>query len=500
MFDLFQSPAKKKELRAYQADALQTLKNSILAGNRRIVLVLPTGAGKTLIAAKIVEGALSKGGQVVFTAPMISLIDQTIAAFESEGLTDIGVIQADHPRTNARAAVQVASVQTLVRRDQMPTASVVLIDEAHVYSKAVVDWMDAEPNLIFVGLTATPGRKGMAQEWQDIVVGTTTRQLIDAGYLSQFTVYAPSEPDLSGVKIVAGEYQAKGAQEVMEASGLVGDILQNYILHGEGRPTLGFGMTVAHAKRMAEEFTDAGIPSAYVEARTDTLERKALQQQFKDGKLQVIWSVRTMTTGVDLPVSGIIDAAPTRSAMLHQQKIGRGLRVNEGTEDLKIWDHAGNTLRLGFVDELDWSELRDGTRETKERERKEPLPKKCQDCANVMPPKCKECPVCGAAQQPPSGWIETEDGDLVPINREVGARDMSQADKSGFYSELLGVAKDRGYNPGWAFHKYKEKFGIQPANTFPKLAKQPSAKVLSWVRSRQIAYAKSKSKEASHAN
>lgn len=491
MNSLFAIPAKK-QLRPYQSDAIARLRQSLARGNRRVVLVLPTGGGKTLVASHIVAGALAKGGKAVFTAPMVTLIDQTIEAFEGEGLTHIGAIQADHPRTNWSAPVQVASVQTLVRRDQMPEASIVLVDECHVFSQAIVDWMAERPDLFFVGLSATPGRSGMKAEWQDLIVGTTTRQLIDLGYLSQFTVYAPTEPDLSGVKIVAGEYQAKGAAEVMEDRGLVGDILQNYIMHGEERPTLGFAVNVAHAKRMAEEFTAAGIPSAYVEARTDTLERRAVQSQFRRGDIRVIWSVRTMTTGVDLPVSGIIDAAPTRSAMLHQQKIGRGLRVNQGTEDLKIWDHAGNTLRLGFVDELDWSELKGGSREVKEREKTDPLPKKCQGCNNVMPPKCKECPNCGAEQQPPSGWMETEEGDLVPINREVAGREASMAEKQAWYSQLLGIAQEQGKKPGCAYYQFKEKFGVYPSGQLKKHATTPTPAVRSWVKSRAIAYAKRK--------
>lgn len=354
--------------------------------------------------------------------------------------------------------------------------------------------MEAEPELIFVGLSATPGRKGMAGEWDDLVVGVTCRDLIDMGFLSQFTVYAPNDPDMSGVKIVAGEYQSKGAAEVMEDRGLVGDILQNYILHGEDRPTLGFGVSVSHAKRMADEFTNAGIPSAYVEARTDTLERRALQDQFRRGDLRVIWSVRTMTTGVDLPVSGIIDAAPTRSAMLHQQKIGRGLRVNEGTEDLKIWDHAGNTLRLGFVDELDWSQLKGGTREAKEVDRKDTLPKKCQECANVMPPKVKQCPQCGHEAKPPNGWVETEDGDLVPINRVVSGKEYSVSEKQQWYGELIGMARERGKKPGMAYYQFKEKFGVFPSTQFDKTPRVPSAKVRAWVKSRAIAYAKAKEK------
>ena len=302
-----------KALRPYQADAISKVRDSIRQGKRKVVLCLPTGAGKTVVAGAIVRGALAKGGRAVFTAPMISLIDQTLASFEAEGLGPLGAMQAQHPRTDPTAPVQVASIQTLDRRTRqsLPDASVVLVDEAHIRANVVRRWMKERPDLVFVGLTATPGRAGMASEWDDLVVGVTVRELIDQGFLSRFAVYAPSTADLSGVRVVKGEYDPKGAEAAMEEGGLVGDILDNYVRRGEGRPTLGFAVSVAHAVRMAREFTEAGIPSAYVDHTTDTLERQAIARQFRRGDLRVIWSVRTMTTGVDLPVSGIIDAAPT---------------------------------------------------------------------------------------------------------------------------------------------------------------------------------------------
>jgi len=181
--------------------------------------------------------------------------------------------------------------------------------------------------------------------------------------------------------------------------------------------------------------------------------------------------------------------------MLHTQKIGRGLRVNEGTEDLKIWDHSGNTLRLGFIDELDWSELKSGAREEVEVEKKEPLPKNCQQCMMVMPPKTKICPKCGHAQKPPSGWVETADGELIPINREVGVKDLSMAEKERFYRELIGIRRETGKKDGMAYYKYKERFGIFPSNKFNKTPLDPTLKTRSWVKSKQIAYAKRKEKE-----
>jgi DNA repair protein RadD len=96
----------------------------------------------------------------------------------------------------------------------------------------------------------------------------------------------------------------------------------------------------------------AGIAAGYCDAWTDCVERRMLERQFRSGEIKVVCSVRTLTTGIDWPVSCIIDAAPTKSEILHVQKTGRGLRINPGTEDLLVLDHAGNSLRLGLVTDI----------------------------------------------------------------------------------------------------------------------------------------------------
>ena len=169
------------------------------------MLQAPTGFGKTLTAAHIIQRALDKGHAVIFTVPALSLIDQTVAALEAEGIDCVGVMQADHERTDASQPVQVCSVQTIARRTK-PSAGLVLIDEAHLSFKAIHEWM-ADPawaRVPFVGLSATPWTKGLGKHYDDLIVAATTASLIAQGYLSKFIVYAPSEPDL-----VSGEHRCR---------------------------------------------------------------------------------------------------------------------------------------------------------------------------------------------------------------------------------------------------------------------------------------------------
>src|ERR1700732_2231094 len=129
-----------RTLRLYQETALDLLRGSLRTGHRRPILQLPTGSGKTRIAAEIVLGSPSKERRAIFVVPRISLIEQTVAAFEREGIWNIGVLQGRHFRTNLNAPVQIASAQTLARRD-IPKADVVVINECHLQYKSITEWI-----------------------------------------------------------------------------------------------------------------------------------------------------------------------------------------------------------------------------------------------------------------------------------------------------------------------------------------------------------------------
>ena len=315
-FEAQQDQASKKELRPHQVRAIDMLRQSLARKNRRVVMQGPTGFGKTLVASKIIDLARAKGNRVIFTAPAISLIDQTVTAFEREGIDGIGVMQANHPRTDRFAPVQIASVQTLARRE-IPDASLIIVDECHIRSAAIESLMDERQDVFFVGLSATPWARGMGLRWQDLVIPTTIGELIGQGFLSQFVAYAPDVPDLSGVKVQGGDYVESGLEAVMGDAALMGSVVETWLSRGENRPTLCFAVNRAHAADLQASFERQGIATGYVDANTDMVERERINRKFRDGEIKIICSVRTMTTGVDLPVSCIIDAAPTKSEMLH---------------------------------------------------------------------------------------------------------------------------------------------------------------------------------------
>ncbi len=485
MLDLFQNKPQPKALRPHQERAIALLRQSLARGSKRTVVAMPTGAGKTITAANVIKGALSKGNRVIFTAPAVSLIDQTVTAFEAEGIPDIGVMQANHPRTNPLAQVQVASVQTLARRD-IPSASLVIVDECHIRAEVIETLMDERADVFFIGLSATPWAKGMGNRWQDLVTPVTIADLIEQGFLSKFTAYAPDVPDLSGVKVRLGEYVESGLEAVMGDAKLMGSVVSTWLERGEDRPTLCFGVNRAHAAELAAQFERNGIATAYVDAHTDRIEREVINARFRAGEIRVICSVRTMTTGVDLPVSCIIDAAPTKSEMLHVQKIGRGLRVNPGTEDCIILDHAGNSLRLGLVTDIHHTTL-DNTQPGEKQERKasaEKLPKPCSKCETLH--VGKTCPACGHERKPVSG-VDAAEGDLVEITGKKAP--ASLAEKARFWGMALWVDRERGKSGRLAKGLYKGKFGVWPKGLGYEFI-PPDRAFISYEKSRRIAYAK----------
>jgi hypothetical protein len=488
------------ELRDYQQQTIDQLRQSLQAGKKRPVVQAPTGAGKTIIAAAIVNMARKRGKKVIFAVPFLSLINQTVERFFQNSIFEVGVMQGDHGMTNPNMPVQVCSVQTLARRN-IPKADLVIVDECHNMFKLYDQWMN-DPDwkdVPFIGLTATPWAKGMgkAGRWDDLIVCTTTADLIAKKTLSDFRVFAPAHPDLSGVQIVAGDYKIDQLASVMDRATLVADIIKTWLQRANGRPTVAFCVDRTHAKHVEQQFLASGVAAAYMDAFTKIDERDAIVARFKTGEVKVLCNVGVLTTGFDADVRCIILARPTKSEILYTQMIGRGLRQADGKDHCLILDHSDTTLKLGFVTDIHHDSLDDGTANRKTRTKSAPLPKECPQCTFLRPPRVSQCPACGFKPERTS-QIECEEGDLYEIDRDrKAARKLPIEEKKRVYAELLRHAFLRGYKNGWAYHAYKERFGVGPASSFSNIpSTEISQETQNWITYRNIRQAKSKGKAA----
>ncbi|WP_323012915.1 DEAD/DEAH box helicase [Devosia sp.] len=487
-----------RPLREHQSEAIRLLRLSLAKGNKRPMLQAPTGFGKTLLGAAITQMALDKGNRVCFTVPAVSLIDQTVEAFRAEGITDIGVIQADHPGTDSMARVQVASVQTLSRR-MFPGTDLVIVDEAHQAYKTVFQWMANNPKLPFVGLSATPWTKGLGKHYDDLIIAATTADLIERGYLSKFRVYAPTHPDLTGVRTRAGDYAEDDLAEAMSKPQLTADIVSTWMRLGENRPTLCFAVNRAHAKFLKEEFERAGARTGYVDAYTTRDERQQLAEDFQAGRVKVVVNVGVLTTGVDWDVRCLILARPTKSEILFTQIIGRALRTAEGKADALILDHSDTTLRLGFVTDIHHETLDTGRKkESSSGQRAKPVkaPKECPSCAYLKPAGVHACPSCGFAPEKIEE-VETIEGELAQVKGKP--KTFDKATKQRWWSGLLWYVDTRGKSRGWASHTYKDKFGVWPRDLFDH-AIEPDGEVRNFVKHKAIRWAKGQAKKQEQAH
>lgn len=485
-----------RSLRFDQLEILNEVTEAIDSGLRRLVVQAPTGYGKTIVASELLRSYLDQDKRVLFVVPAISLVNQSVEVFQSQGLDDVGVMQAYHEMTDWRMPLQVASVQTLSRRT-LPKADIVLLDEIHWFHKFYGKWMldIAWKDVPFIGLSATPWTKGLGAWFQKLIIASTTRELIDEGILSEFQVFAPSHPDLRNVRSLGGDYREDDLERAMDQRHLVADIVETWLKLGGQRPTFCFCVNRSHAKHVQEQFLASGVSCGYQDAYTKDTERKLLKAAFHSGEVKVVCSVGTMIVGIDWDVRCIIWACPTKSEIKFVQGSGRGLRTANGKDYCLFLDHSDNHLRLGFVTDILHENLNDGTKPVSAKTDNIRLPKECPQCHYLKPPKTLECPSCGFKTKPVSDVV-VEKGELVPLSRQKknGQGDLFQEPET--YAGLLWWANYKGYQRGYAYHKFVEIFGHPPTglNVTPS---PPDMRLSKWIRSRQIAWAHSKRRTGS---
>ena len=296
------------QLRDYQIKAIDDLAATVKRGNRRPILVMPTGSGKTVVAKEIIDRTVAKGNRVLVLAPRRELVYQT-----SDHLARAGIEHAMYMAGEERrvmAPVQVASIPTLYRRMKdgrgvPPLANLVIVDEAHLSIAASTQAVLNEySNCVIIGLTATPARgdgRGLGEVYDDLVFGPSVKDLTDQGHLVPVRYYAPSKPDLDGVKIQMGDYNAKQLGERMNEPTLIGDVVTNWLRICPDRSTVVFSVNIAHSLALCQEFERMGVDAAQLDATTPLDDRKEIIRKLHTGDIQVVTNCDVLTYGVDIP-------------------------------------------------------------------------------------------------------------------------------------------------------------------------------------------------------
>lgn len=490
------STAVAFEDRAYQSDAILRVRRLFAAKKRRVLLVAPTGSGKTIMASRIIALALAMGTRVTFLTHRKELIEQTVKKLRALGIR-VGIIKAGYA-PDPLAPVQVASIQTLIRRD-LPDGGFLIIDEAHHASSD--SYRKIAANYRFVlGLTATPWRtdgRGLGDDFDDVVLAATPEELRRDGYLVDAECIQYASPDLKGIRLTEeGDYSPKMLQLLVDRQELQGDVVREYQLHGNGEPGIVFPASVEASQRVVSLFNATGFEARHVDGHTPPFERDDILKRFTTGQLQILSSCGVLTEGFDAPIASVcMIARPTQSLSLFLQMIGRVLRPHPGKTRALIHDHAGNFLRphLGLpYDERDYTLTADRKRSTTAQHMA------CPMCSFVVPIAATECPKCGGLLRAPVVPTERREmrqrPEAVRLNMaqiraaraQQGLRDMSDADlariatasryrKCAEYLRLRNMCAARGFPPHLAAKFYAETFQAPPDFTPEELARTTAA-------------------------
>lgn len=465
-------------LRDYQDDAVGNVRLALRKHNR-VILVLSTGAGKTIVFSYIARAVAENGKKVLILAHRDQLIKQASSKLRDYDVQH-GIIMAGFT-PNVKALVQVGSVQTLVRRlhNIKFEPDLIVIDEAHLsaatsYLKILEKW----PNAKVLGVTGSPVRldnKPLGREhggvYDFMVKGASMGNLISRKFLVRPVVYgSEQELDLSGIKTSMGDYKTDALASVVDKPKITGDAVAQYQKICPGAPAVAWCVTIAHATHVAEAFNENGIKAVMLCGEHDGPYRDKVLKALDTGEIQVVTFVGILVEGVDCPaISAIILLRPTLSLASYLQVVGRGLRPYtspNGTvkKVCHVLDHGSLWRRHGFADQerewsLDWGEKKKGKKKPKEAPVDIVQCPKCYLCHEPLP----ICPGCGHVYEVKARKLEQVDGELVEITQEMAEKLQNQKKKKAqvgqaqSLEDLQRIAAERGYKPSWAQHVYESR-------------------------------------------
>lgn len=459
------------KLRSYQQETIDRIYQSMRSGHRRIVVQQPPRTGKTVIMAEIARKTTVKGNRVMFIIHRKEVLEQAIKTFKLQSV-DMNL-------------ATMGMVQTLTRRiNQLDKPQLILVDEAHhALAKSYLNILDAFPKAYVLYFTATPIRTGHDQLDQiadDIVTGKSIKWLTNHHFLAPFHYYGLGDIDRSKLRKSNGDYSSESMDQAISHE-IYGHIVEQYQRLAKGKQAVVYCHSIESAKKITQQFEQAGITAAEVDGNTEVALRDELVQKFRDQKLTILANVNLFTEGVDLPnVDCVIMARPTSSLALYLQFSMRCLNPREGKTAIII-DHVDNFLTFGLPNnDRNWSEaiVTKDKRKAKSSTENGPAIAQCNYCFGTfyrdqIVDDC--CPLCGHELKKETKDYKIVNVDLQEIkeNQAVNHRKAmikkilsdqvmaNVADKSvgqlHTLKEFQAYAKLHSYSPGWAWYQFNNR-------------------------------------------
>lgn len=441
-------------LREYQTKLMQDVFAAWNSGARNVLMVSPTGSGKTHTKTAIAKHAGVVTCNIAHRQELVLQISCSLAKFGlyHNVIAPVGVVRFCAQRhsklygrsfINQDADAAVGSVQTFLRRQERLATFINRtrlwdIDEGH-HALPDNQWgkcVDLFKNAYGLGVTATPlraDRKGLDGVYDTMIVGPTMRDLINQGHLSEYKIYCPQESiDLANVRTGSGgDYVKKELDDASDRSTIVGDVVQQYLKLAAGKRGLTFAVNLKAAQEITNAYNAAGVPAAFVSGDTPDKIRTEALDRLERGDLKQIVNVDLFGEGMDCPALEVISMGrPTASYGLYVQQFGRVLRTADDKTHGMVIDHVGNVVRHGLPDApRQWSlTAPEGNRKGSTDPDVIGL-KACTECYRPYERHRTACPYCGAVPVP-AGRSEPKmvDGDLVEMTPEVLAKMRGEID------------------------------------------------------------------------
>jgi len=440
-------------LRDYQEEIIEKARSAFRNGKKAPILVLPTGAGKTICFSYMAKEAVKRGKKVMILVHRQELVYQTAEKLDFFGL-EYGIISPEFPHNDSH--VQIAMVQTLAKRlDKTEKPDLLIIDECHhstsITYKTIILWA----NCLVLGVTATPCRldgNGLGSIFDEIEVGITVQDLIDRKYLSDYKYYGfPVKKDLiKNMRVKMGEYTKETAESI--STSVIGDVVGQWEEKSGKQPTIVFCSTVAGAENVAQKFLDAGYNFQSIDGKMDRNYRKSIIKGLADGTIQGVTSCDVISEGTDIPVAGCaILLRKTASTSLFLQQVGRVLRPVEDKTAVIIDMVANYQEHDSPSKERDWS-LDSKVKSKKKKEDKEPV-YMCEECYAIWEKEDGNiCPECG--------WVVPDKKRKemsVDVTLDYGLIDFSKSLKNQklFQNSFKMYCRAIGKKDGFAYYTWK---------------------------------------------
>jgi len=439
-----------------------------LSGPDRLFLLGDfTVTHNTVIFAYLVSRMASRGVRSNIMVHRQELLDQvgdTLDKFECEH----GYIAASES-FDPKPLIHVSSVFTLAKRlPSSPIPDYVINDEAHhcikgsTWNKCIDEWQRQNPNMVAIGVTATPERldgTGLGQVWDVMIVGPSVAELIAGGYLCQYKMFAPPHPvDTRQLHTRMGDYIQDEVEDLVNKPTITGNAVAHYRKYLNGAPTIAFCVSRKHAHDVAENFSAAGFRATSIDGTMKKQERKQLVRDFGNGQLNVMTSCQLINEGFDCPgMHGAIILSPTQSLAKCLQEYGRTLRIAPDKQMAYILDHVANSTRHGLpCDEREWS-LQSVAHKKRDKDKDDISIRQCRMCGAISRATAEKCGECGHVFEVKPRKIEEVEGELSEIDIASAKREKrKEQGMAADMAALIELGKMRGYsNPrGWAWMVY----------------------------------------------